>query len=184
MACNHIDLIISDIMMPNIDGYELAESLRNTNHELPILFITAKDSYKSKEKSFDIGIDDYMVKPIDTNEMLLRVKSLLRRSKIVSSNKLTIGDVVLDNSNLSVSNGSDVIAIPQKEFQLLFMLLSYPEQIFTRMQIMDKIWGYDADSDERTVDVHIKRLREKFKDYTEFEIITIRGLGYKAVRKA
>ncbi|MDO0822130.1 response regulator transcription factor [Desulfosporosinus nitroreducens] len=176
----HVDLIISDIMMPLMDGFELIESLREANYSMPILMVTAKEGFEDKEKGFRLGTDDYMVKPIDMNEMILRVAALLRRAKITNEHKIVIGEIVLDYDNLSI-NGPDLhIELPKKEFLLLFKLLSYPKRIFTRQQLMSEIWGLDTDIDERTVDSHIKKLRKKFEDRPEFKIITIRGLGYKA----
>lgn len=175
-----VDLIISDIMMPLMDGFELIESLREANFNMPILMVTAKEGFEDKEKGFRLGTDDYMVKPIDMNEMILRVVALLRRAKIANEHKIVVGEIVLDYDNLSI-NGPDIqIELPKKEFLLLFKLLSYPKRIFTRQQLMSEIWGLDTDIDERTVDSHIKKLRKKFEDRTEFKIITIRGLGYKA----
>ena len=175
-----VDLIISDIMMPLMDGFELIESLREANFNMPILIVTAKESFEDKEKGFRLGTDDYMVKPIDMNEMILRVAALLRRAKITNEHKIVIGEIVLDYDNLSI-NGPDIqIELPKKEFLLLFKLLSYPKRIFTRQQLMSEIWGLDTEIDERTVDSHIKKLRKKFEDRPEFKIITIRGLGYKA----
>ncbi len=176
----HVDLIISDIMMPNMDGYALTDELRRANYNLPILMVTAKETFEDKKKGFFMGIDDYMVKPIDIDEMILRVAALLRRSNIINEHRLTIGAVELDYDALTVGRKGNSILLPKKEFYLLFKLLSYPKQIFTRQQLMDEIWGMDAETDERTVDVHIKRLREKFEDFEEFEIVTVRGLGYKA----
>lgn len=180
---NMIDLVICDIMMPNMDGFELIEELREIYSNLPILIVTAKESKKDKILGFKLGIDDYMVKPIDLEELLMRVKALLRRANINNEHKLTIGNVVLDYDKLTVTKGDEEIELPQKEFYLLYKLLSYPNKIFTRMQLMDDIWGMDVKSDEQTVNVHIRRLREKFSHYKEFEIITVRGLGYKAVRE-
>ena len=180
---NMIDLVICDIMMPNMDGFELIEELRGIYTNLPILIVTAKESKEDKILGFKLGIDDYMVKPIDLEELLMRVKALLRRANINNEHKLTIGDVVLDYDKLTVTKGDEQTELPQKEFYLLYKLLSYPNQIFTRMQLMDDIWGVDVKSDEQTVNVHIRRLREKFSHYKEFEIITVRGLGYKAVRE-
>lgn len=180
---NMIDLVICDIMMPNMDGFELIEELREIYSNLPILIVTAKESKEDKILGFKLGIDDYMVKPIDLEELLMRVKALLRRANINNEHKLTIGDVVLDYDKLTVTKGDEEIELPQKEFYLLYKLLSYPNKIFTRMQLMDDIWGMDVKSDEQTVNVHIRRLREKFSHYKEFEIITVRGLGYKAVRE-
>lgn len=180
---NMIDLVICDIMMPNMDGFELIEELREIYSNLPILIVTAKESKEDKILGFKLGIDDYMVKPIDLEELLMRVKALLRRANINNEHKLTIKDVVLDYDKLTVTKGDEEIELPQKEFYLLYKLLSYPNKIFTRMQLMNDIWGMDVKSDEQTVNVHIRRLREKFSHYKEFEIITVRGLGYKAVRE-
>jgi len=174
-----IDLIISDIMMPHMDGYELTRSLREANYNLPILMVTAKESFEDKEKGFLVGTDDYMVKPINMNEMALRVAALLRRAQISNDHKLSLGKVVLDYDTLTLTNKDEIYELPKKEFYLLFKLLSYPKQIFTRQQLMDEIWGMETDIDERTVDSHIKKLRKKFENIEEFKIITIRGLGYK-----
>lgn len=178
-----IDLIIADIMMPIMDGYELVEELRTANYNLPILMVTAKNTYPDKKMGFELGADDYMTKPIDMDELVLRVKGLLRRSKISTDKHIDIGDIIIDYEALEVRTPTDTISLPKKEFYLLYKLLSYPNKIFTRQELMDDIWGFDSEADERTVDVHIKRLREKFKDIEEFEIITIRGLGYKGVHK-
>lgn len=177
------DLIICDIMMPNMDGYELTESLRWSNYNMPILMITAKETLEDKRKGFLSGADDYMVKPINTDEMLLRVNALLRRSKIATEHRIEVGEVVIDYDTLSVQSATERIILPKKEFLLLFKLMSYPKKIFTRQQLMDDIWGLDSETDERTVDVHIKRLREKLVNIDEFEIVTVRGLGYKAEKK-
>ncbi|WP_089610594.1 response regulator transcription factor [Dehalobacterium formicoaceticum] len=178
----YIDLIISDIMMPNMDGYELTKMLWETKHHLPILMVTAKESFDDKERGFLVGTDDYMVKPIDVNEMILRVGALLRRARIANERKLTCGNTILDYDSLTVYQNGQSFILPQKEFYLLFKLISYANKIFTRQQLMDEIWGMDSETDERTVDVHINRLRERFKDSGDFEIVTVRGLGYKAVR--
>ncbi|UNC91368.1 response regulator transcription factor [Candidatus Contubernalis alkaliaceticus] len=178
----HVDLIICDIMMPNMDGYTLTDTLRKLNNNLPILMVTAKEDINDKRTGFLVGTDDYMVKPVDMDEMVLRVASLLRRSRIANEHRLTIGEVQLDYDTLTVSRSGKSILLPKKEFYLLFKLLSYPKQIFTRQQLMGEIWGMDSEAEERTVDVHIKRLREKFADFTEFKIVTVRGLGYKAER--
>ncbi|MDI9216524.1 response regulator transcription factor [Clostridium tertium] len=178
----HIDLVICDIMMPKVSGYELVKDLRNSNYELPILMVTAKETIEDKRKGFLVGADDYMVKPIDLDEMLLRVNALLRRSRISNEHKLIIGDAVLNYDTLTITRGEQIIELAKKEFYLLFKLLSYPKQIFTRNQLMEEIWGVDIESDERTVDVHIKRIREKLSDFNEFKIVTVRGLGYKAER--
>lgn len=176
----HIDLMIADVMMPKMDGYTLTHELRTAKYSLPILMITAKESIEDKKKGFIAGTDDYMVKPIDFDEMLLRVAALLRRSKISNEHKIIIGDICLDYDSLTVTTKRETILLPQKEFYILFKLLSYPQKIFTRQDLMDEIWGFDNETDERTIDVHIKRLREKFWYLTEFKIITVRGLGYKA----
>lgn len=178
---NHIDLIITDIMMPNLDGFELTKELREANYMLPILFVTAKESIDDKKKGFLIGADDYMVKPVDMDEMVLRVGVLLRRANIVNQRKLIINDVALSYDELVLKKGNEVFELPQKEFLLLYKLLSFPNKIFTRQDLMDEIWGLETESDLRTVDVHIKRLREKFATFTDFEIVTIRGVGYKGV---
>ena len=178
----HIDLMITDIMMPGMDGYTLTEQLREAGYEFPILMVTARETIKDKRKGFMVGTDDYMVKPVDEEEMILRVKALLRRAKIVNERKITIGKVTLNYDSLTVSREAERITLPQKEFMLLYKLLSYPETIFTRMQLMDEIWGYDSKTDEHTVSVHIGRLRERFDGWMEFEIVTVRGLGYKAVK--
>ena len=180
---NHVDLIICDVMMPNMDGYELSRELRNASYTLPILMVTAKDTIDDKREGFFSGVDDYMVKPVDMDEMILRVGVLLRRANIVNQRKLTIKDVVLSYDEYTLRKGKKEYQLPQKEFQLLYKLLSIPNKIFTRQDLMDEIWGYDSESDLRTVDVHIKRLREKFEKFKEFEIITIRGVGYKGVIK-
>lgn len=179
---NHIDLIISDIMMPEMNGYEFTENVRKTNQEIPILVITAKDDFSSKQKSFLIGIDDYMVKPIDVNEMILRVHALLRRSKIAHDKKQVVGKTVLEYDSLSVTRDGKSIVLPQKEFYLLYKLLSYPNKVFTRNQLMDEIWGVDSPSDYQTIDVHINRLRRHFENNPDFKIVTVRGLGYKVVK--
>lgn len=179
----HVDLIILDIMMPRMDGYEFTETLRTSGCEIPILMVTAKEQPADKRKGFIIGTDDYMVKPVDEEEMLLRIAALLRRSKIVNEHRLTIGSTVLDYDSLTVNQPGGEIELPKKEFLLLFKLLSYQNKIFTRRQLMDEIWDMDSESDERTVDVHINRLRDHFRNNEDFEIVTVRGLGYKAVKR-
>lgn len=183
MDKEHIDLVISDIMMPKLDGYNLVKALRDSGYNMPILMVTAKEMFEDKRKGFNVGVDDYMVKPIDINEMILRVGALLRRAKISNEHRLSIGDIILDYDSISVNRHGDSATLPKKEFYLLFKLLSYPNVIFTRRQLLDEIWGMDNEVDERTVDVHIKRLRERYDSCTEFEIVTVRGLGYKAVKK-
>jgi DNA-binding response OmpR family regulator len=178
----HIDLMISDIMMPKMDGYTLTKELRDANYDFPILMITAKERIEDKKKGFLLGTDDYMVKPINLDEMTFRVQALLRRAKINSDKKIEIGDVLLDGDAFTVKTKNEVLDLPQKEFLLLFKLLSYPGKIFTRQALMEEIWGYDTDTDERTIDVHIKRLREKFGEVEEFTIVTVKGLGYKVVK--
>ncbi|MBU5306942.1 response regulator transcription factor [Clostridioides mangenotii] len=182
VGSDHIDLVISDIMMPNLDGYDLSKLLRELGFDMPILMVTAKETFIDKKKGFDVGADDYMVKPVDIEELVLRVGALLRRAKITNEHILSFGDIVLDYNEISVSNKGQRVTLPKKEFYLLFKLLSYPNVIFTRRQLLDEIWGMDNEVDERTVDVHIKRLREKYYESAEFDIVTVRGLGYKAVR--
>lgn len=178
-----MDMIISDVMMPEIDGFEFVQHLREVQMNIPVMLITAKGDIMDKQMGFLSGADDYMVKPIHLQEMLLRVQALLRRAKSVSERKLSFGDteLIYDAWTVNDRNGSQVL--PQKEFQLLYKLLSYPGQIFTRQQILDDIWGVDGYEDSHTLDVHISRLRERFKKNDDFEIVTIRGLGYRAVKK-
>ncbi|MBY3624310.1 response regulator transcription factor [Acinetobacter sp. CUI P1] len=183
LEVQHIDLIILDIMMPGMDGYEFAEVLRNANNTIPILMATAKQLPEDKKKGFRLGTDDYMTKPVDTEEMLLRIQALLRRSQIVSARKLVVGKVILDFDALTVTRDNEKQMLPQKEFHLLYKLLSYPERIFTRIQLMDEIWGMDSETTDTTVNVHINRLRKRFENYPEFELVSVRGLGYKAVKK-
>ena len=180
----HIDLIICDIMMPNMNGYEFTETLRDGHCETPIIIVTAKEQLEDKKKGFSIGADDYMVKPIDFEELILRIGAILRRSKIVNDHKITIGNTVLDYNSLSVTSNGECNTLPKKEFYLLFKLVSSPDTIFTRRQLLDEIWGMESMADERTVDVHIKRIRERYRDSNDFEIVTVRGLGYKAVIKS
>lgn len=178
----YVDLIISDIMMPGMDGYELIEHLRTSGFTMPILIITAKERFEDKQRGFQAGTDDYMVKPIDVNEMILRVGALLKRAKIATEHRIVCRHTVLDYDALTVTIDGQETLLPQKEFYLLYKLLSYPNKIFTRQQLMDEIWGLDSTTDERTVDVHINRLRERFKNCDDFIIMTVRGLGYKAVK--
>jgi DNA-binding response OmpR family regulator len=178
----HIDLVIVDIMMPVINGYEFTSSIRKFNKELPILMVSAKQSIEDRKKGFKLGIDDYMSKPIDNEELLLHIKALLRRSNMLSEKKLHIGNVILDYDSLTVSRLDESYELPQKEFYLLFKLLSYPNKIFTRIQLMDEIWGLDCETSSDTLSVHILRLRKKFEHWDEFKIESIRGLGYKAVK--
>lgn len=178
---NYIDLIVSDIMMPQMDGYELIKSLRDAKYNVPILIITAKSEIEDKKEGFLLGADDYMVKPINIEEMLLRIQVLLRRSKSASEKKIQIGSLILNYNQLSVEKGEKIYNLAQKEFYLLYKLLSIPNTIFTRQELIEEVWGLESDSDYRTVDVHVKRIREKMKDVEEFEIVTIRGIGYKAI---
>ena len=178
-----IDLIISDILMPEMNGLELTRELREANYTLPILMITAKDSPLDKRAGFHAGTDDYMVKPVDVNEMIWRVEALLRRSQIVSQRKAKIGNTEFDCDTLTVCSNGSVTELPQKEFFLLFKLITSPNRIFTRRQIMDEIWGVENEADTHTLEVHISRIRERFKNNPDFEIITVRGLGYKVVKK-
>lgn len=182
MDREHIDLVVLDIMMPKMDGYALTEALRESNSSLPILMVSAKQLPADKQRGFIVGTDDYMTKPVDETELVLRIKALLRRAQIVSERRIVVGDVVLDYDSLTVSRGSEVQELPQKEFMLLYKLLSYPGKIFTRIQLMDEIWGADSDSGWETVTVHIGRLRKRFEGWNEFEIVSVRGLGYKAVK--
>ncbi len=179
----HIDLVVLDIMMPNMDGYEFTRVLRQSNNHLPVLMVSAKQLPADKHKGFLVGTDDYMTKPVDDEEMLYRIKALLRRAKIANERKIEIGEVTIDYDSLTVSRGDQVQELPQKEFLLLYKLLSYPGQIFTRIQLMDEIWGAESDTGWETVTVHIGRLRKKFETWPEFEIVSVRGLGYKAVKK-
>lgn len=180
---NYFDLIISDIMMPVMNGYELVQALREGGFNTPVMMITAKDAFDDKRMGFMSGTDDYLVKPVDVNEMLLRVGALLRRSRIMNERSLTIGGTKMEMDSLSVTVGTQSQTLPQKEFMLLYKMASYPGKIFTRNQLMDEIWGYDSLSDTHTVDVHIGRLRERFRDNEDFKIVTIRGLGFKVVRQ-
>lgn len=182
MDREHIDLVVLDIMMPKMDGYEFTKTLRSANNNLPILMVSAKQLPEDKRKGFLVGTDDYMTKPIDEEEMLLRIKALLRRAQIASERKIIIGNVTLDYDSLSVSKNGEVQELPQKEFLLLYKLLSYPGKIFTRIQLMDEIWGTESDTGWETVTVHVGRLRKRFEGWKEFEIESVRGLGYKAIR--
>ena len=178
----HIDLVVLDIMMPNMDGYEFTKVIRDSNNNLPILMVSAKQLPEDKHKGFSIGTDDYMTKPIDEEEMLYRIKALLRRAKIANERRITIGNVVIDYDSLTVTRNNEVYELPQKEFLLLYKLLSFPGKIFTRIQLMDDIWGADSETGWETITVHIGRLRKKFEGWEEFSIESVRGLGYKAVK--
>lgn len=181
MEKNAYSLIISDIMMPEIDGFEFARIIRQTDKDIPILFITAKDEFEDKKKSYALGVDDYMVKPIDINELVLRVGALLKRAKMNTERKINVGNTTLDFDSLSVCYKDKEVVLPLKEFKILFKLLSFPNRIFTRSQIMNDCWGIYSESLDRTIDVHITHIRDKFEDNDDFSIVTIRGLGYKAV---
>ncbi|MBR2043402.1 MAG: response regulator transcription factor [Clostridia bacterium] len=178
----YFDLIVSDIMMPVMDGYEFVRLLRESGNTTPVLMITAKDAFDDMRKGFISGTDDYMVKPINVNEMVLRVQALLRRAQMINDRKQTIGGTVLECDTFTVSCNGESTVLPQKEFMLLYKMASFPGRIFTRQQLMDDVWGYDTDSDTHTVDVHIGRLRERFKDNNDFKIVTMRGVGYKVVK--
>ncbi len=182
LDADYYDLVISDIMMPVMDGYELVSSLRETGRSIPVMMITAKDAFDDMRLGFLSGTDDYMVKPINVNEMVLRVGALLRRAQMINERRLTIGDTVLECDSLTVISGGQSSVLPQKEFMLLYKMASFPGRIFTRQQLMDDIWGYDTDSDTHTVDVHIGRLRDRFRDNPDFRIVTMRGVGYKVVK--
>lgn len=183
MEAEHIDLVVLDIMMPKMDGYEFTKILRNVQNDLPILMVSAKQLPDERKKGFLAGTDDYMTKPVDEEEMLLRIKALLRRAKIASERKIVLGNVTLDYDSLSVWKNGEMQELPQKEFQLLYKLLSYPGKIFTRIQLMDEIWGVDSETGWETVTVHIGRLRKRFEGWPEFELESVRGLGYRAVKK-
>lgn len=179
-----IDLVVLDVMMPHMDGYEFTKILRDAQNLVPILMVSAKHMPTDKHRGFAVGTDDYITKPIDEEEMLFRIKALLRRAKIASERRIEVGEVVLDYDSLTVSRGDEVVELPQKEFLLLYKLLSYPGKIFTRIQLMDEIWGADSETGWETVTVHIGRLRKKFEGWPEFSIESVRGLGYKAVKRS
>ena len=182
MDTSYYDLIISDIMMPKLDGYELVRSLREAGNSIPVLMITAKDAFDDMRLGFVSGSDDYMVKPVNVNEMVLRVSALLRRAQMANERRQVIGGTVLECDSLSVHTGGENMVLPQKEFMLLYKMVSFPGRIFTRQQLMDDIWGYETETDTHTVDVHIGRLRERFRDNPDFRIVTMRGVGYKVVK--
>lgn len=177
----YIDLVISDIMMPKMDGYELLSELRSAKYDLPIMLITAKSDISDKKKGFILGADDYMVKPIEMEEMILRVEALLKRVKSTNQQKIKIGDLIMDYNQISIIKNGKIYNLAQKEFYLLYKLLSTPNTVFSRQDLIEEIWGLESESDYRTVDVHIKRIREKISDITEFEIVTVRGIGYKCI---
>ena len=182
MEREHIDLVVLDIMMPKMDGYEFTRELRSVNEELPVLMVSAKQLPEDRKQGYKLGANDFMTKPVDEEEMLLRIKNLLRMSKIASERKMHIGDVTLDYDSFTVLRGEETVTLPQKEFQLLYKLLSYPGKIFTRIELMDEIWGAESETGWETVTVHVGRLRRRFEGWPEFEIISVRGLGYKAVK--
>lgn len=177
------DMIISDIMMPKVDGYEFAKTVREMNQDIPILFMTAREDFESKRKGFGVGVDDYMVKPIDLEELLLRIEALLRRAKIATNRKLTIGNTVLDVEEHSAYVNEEEIPLTVREFNILYKLLSYPKKTFTRSRLMDEFWDVESASGPRVVDVYMTKLRDKFKECEDFEIVTVHGMGYKAVIK-
>ncbi len=178
-----VDLVISDIMMPQMDGYELVRALREAGNAIPVLMITAKDTFDDMSRGFLSGTDDYMVKPVNVNEMVLRVGALLRRAQMIHDRRQMIGRTELNYDSMTVTCNGVQTVLPQKEFQLLYKMASFPGKIFTRQQIMDDIWGYDTETDAHTVDVHIGRLRERFRDNPDFRIVTIRGVGYKVTKR-
>ena len=179
----HVDLIIADIMMPVMDGYELVSTLRGVGDTTPILMITAKDSFDDMRQGFLLGSDDYLVKPINVNEMVLRVGALLRRAQIINERRLTLGDTILEYDSMTATTRGKTTVLPQKEFMLLYKMASFPGRIFTRQQIMDDIWGVGSETDPHTVDVHVGRIRDRFRGNPDFEIVTMRGIGYKVVRR-
>lgn len=183
MYGNTFDLIISDIMMPDIDGYEFAKTVRELNENIPILFMTARDDFASKQRGYRIGIDDYMVKPIDLDELFLRIGALLRRAKIANSHRIEIGKIIMDIDERTAVYDNEEISLTTREFNIIYKLLSYPNKTFTRLQLMDEFWDAETNTAPRAVDVYMTKLREKFKNCTEFEIKTVHGLGYKAVIK-
>ena len=182
MEQEYYDLVISDIMMPEMDGYSFVSQLRSVGNTTPVLMITAKDAFDDMRLGFVSGTDDYMVKPINVNEMVLRVSALLRRAQMINERRQVMGGTVMECDSLTVTTDAGSFVLPQKEFMLLYKMASFPGRIFTRQQLMDEIWGYDSDSDTHTVDVHIGRLRDRFRDSKDFKIVTIRGVGYKVVK--
>lgn len=179
---DYFDLIITDIMMPEMDGFELVQQLRDVGNKIPILMITAKDAFDDMSMGFQYGVDDYMVKPINVSEMVLRVKALLRRAQMINDHKQTLGGTVLEHDSYTLTANGETMVLPQKEFLLLYKMAAYPGTIFTRQQLMDEIWGYETDSDCHTVDVHISRLRDRLRNNRDMKIVTIRGVGYKVVK--
>ena len=182
MDSSYYDLIISDVMMPVMDGFEMVRQIRESGNTTPVLMITAKDAFDDMRQGFLSGTDDYMVKPVNVNEMVLRVGALLRRAQMINERRQVMGETVLECDSLMVTTRGESMILPQKEFMLLYKMASYPGRIFTRQQLMDEIWGYESESDSHTVDVHIGRLRERFRDNPDFKIVTMRGVGYKVVK--
>ena len=180
----HIDLVVLDIMMPEMDGYQFTQELRSTNPDLPVLMVSAKHLPEDRKQGYRLGVNDFMSKPVDEEEMILRIKNLLRMAKIASERRMNIGNVVLDYDSMTVTRGDESITLPQKEFQLLYKLLSNPGRIFTRIELMDEIWGAESETGWETVTVHVGRLRKHFEGWQEFDILSVRGLGYKAVKHA
>jgi len=179
----HVDLVVLDVMMPNMDGYEFTRTLRENQNNLPILMVSARQMPADKHQGFLVGTDDYITKPIDEQEMLLRIRALLRRARIADERRIVVGDVIIDHDSMTVTGHGKTQELPQKEFMLLYKLLSYPGKIFTRIQLMDEIWGVESETGWETVTVHVGRLRKRFEGWEEFEIVSVRGLGYKAVKK-
>ena len=184
LAADYYDLVISDIMMPVMDGYELVRSMRQSGVNTPVMMITAKDAFDDMRMGFLSGTDDYMVKPVNVNEMVLRVGALLRRAQMISERRQVIGGTTLECDSLTVIRDGKSTVLPQKEFMLLYKMASFPGKIFTRQQLMDEIWGVDSDTDDRTINTHINRLRDRLEKCEDFEIVTVRGLGYKAVKRS
>lgn len=182
LEADYFDMMISDIMMPQMDGFELVRSLREAGNMMPVLMITAREAFDDMRTGFQSGTDDYMVKPVNVNEMVLRVEALLRRAQMISERRQVLGNTILECDSLTVTTSTGSMVLPQKEFMLLYKMASFPGRIFTRQQLMDDIWGYDSDSDTHTVDVHIGRLRDKFRDSEDFRIVTMRGIGYKVAK--
>ena len=182
LSNDYYDMVISDIMMPVMDGYELVQELRNAGNTIPILMITAKDAFDDMRYGFRSGADDYMTKPVNVNEMVIRVEALLRRAKMMNDRRLVLGKTIMEWDSYTVITEDESMILPQKEFMVLYKLASYPNKVFTRHQLMDEIWGYDNESDTHTVDVHIGRLRERFRGNSDFKIVTMRGVGYKVVK--
>ncbi len=178
----HVDLIVADIMMPNMDGYELVRVLREYNHNVPVILLTAKTTFEDKKEGFGVGIDDYLTKPVNYEELIWHIEALLRRANINSDKKIQIGNITIDAEKYTVSHGSEYFDLPKKEFELLFKLLSYPNVIFTKNQLLEDIWGLETETDDSTIKTHISRLRNRFSNIDEFQIVTVRGLGYKIIR--